>query len=355
MEKTMPRPTRRAFTLVELLVVVTIISVLAALLLPALQSAREASRRVQCQNHLRQIGLALHNYTAQHGRLPPGAILANYPGTGTTSYDPLVEATSTAKGNHGTSWLLQVLPFIEQQTLYDRWDFSHSVASNQAVAATNIEVFFCPTRRQSTRQKDRLVMFPRWDGASASAGWTAGGNDYAGCLGAQNAYDNPTTSNRARKFCGPNYVYDSPATGTTPAGAGICLRGIFVPNFSTSVDEITDGLTATLMIGEVPRRQWAGSAPDTYWAPCHTHVDGWAVAGPSTLFDTAKVHEGTDQGQPGGFNSDYFEAAGSEHQGGAYFGMADGSVQFLSDHIDSIAYANLGSMADGQPTGLLDR
>jgi prepilin-type N-terminal cleavage/methylation domain-containing protein/prepilin-type processing-associated H-X9-DG protein len=351
MEKIMRRPARRGFSLVELLVVVTVITVLIALLFPALQAAREASRRVQCQNHLRQIGLALHNYTTQRGCLPPGAILANYPGTGTTSYDPLVEAVSAAKGNHGTSWMLQVLPFIEQQALYDRWDFTRSVSGNQPVAATDIEVFFCPTRRHSTRQKDRLVVFPRWDGASPLAGWTAGGNDYAGCLGAQNAYDNPTTSNRARKFCGPNFVYDSPATGTTPAGAGFCLRGIFVPNFSTTIDEITDGLTATIMIAEVPRRQWAGSSPDLYWAPCHTHVDGWAVAGPSTLFDTAKAGEGTDKGQPGGFNTDYFEAAGSEHQGGAYFGMADGSVQFFSHSIDPIAYANLGSMADGLPTG----
>ena len=108
----------------ELLVVITIIGVLIALLLPAAQAAREAARRLQCQNHLKQIGLALHNYASQYGALPPGAILAGYPNTGTADYDPWPEATSTANGNHGTSWMLQILPFMEQQALFDRWDFT---------------------------------------------------------------------------------------------------------------------------------------------------------------------------------------------------------------------------------------
>jgi prepilin-type N-terminal cleavage/methylation domain-containing protein/prepilin-type processing-associated H-X9-DG protein len=342
----------RAFTLIELLVVVTIIGILIALLLPAAQAAREAARRLQCQNHLKQIGLALHNYATQYGAFPPGAILAGYPDSGTADYDPWPEASSAANGNHGTSWMLQILPFLEQQALFDRWNFTKSVSGNQAVAATDISAFFCPTRRSGTRPSDRFVMFPSWAGRGPSDGWPKGGNDYAGCIGAQNAYANPTTSNAARRLCGPNYVFDVPPTGLTPTGVHICLRGIFVPNLATRFNEIADGLSTTIMIAEVPRRQWTGPSPDAYWGPCHTHVDGWAIAGPNTLFDAAKPGEGTDKGQTGGFNNDYFESAGSDHSGGAYFGMADGSVHFIIEDVDSIVYANLGSMADTQTTGL---
>jgi prepilin-type N-terminal cleavage/methylation domain-containing protein/prepilin-type processing-associated H-X9-DG protein len=349
---TMRTPPDRAFTLVELLVVIAIIAVLMALLLPAVQAAREAARRLMCQNHLKQIGLALHNYDSQHAAMPPGGILAGYPDSGTANFDPWPEATSTARGKHGTSWMLPILPFLEQQSLFDRWDFKKSVAANQAVAATDTAAFFCPTRRSGTRATDQFAMFPHWAGRGPSDGWNKGGNDYAGCMGAQNAYSNPTTSNLARRFCGPDYVYDSPPTGTTPGGTTICLRGIFVPNLSTRFNEIADGLSATIMIAEVPRRRWTGTAPDAYWAPCHTHVDGWAIAGPNTLFDTAKFHEGTDEGQMGGFSNDYFESAGSDHRGGAYFAMADGSVHFIIEDINSIVYANLGSMADWQMTGL---
>ena len=298
---------------------------------------------------MKQIGLALHNYAAQYNVLPPGAILAGYPQTGTADYDPWPEATSTAAGMHGTSWMLQILPFLEQQALFDRWDFAKSIGGNQAVAATDINTFFCPTRRSDTRPEDQAVMFPAWAGRGAGAGWPRGGNDYGGCMGAQNAYANPTDSNPARRFCGPTYVYDMPPSGKTPTGQIIWLRGVFVPNLSTTFAQIADGLSSTIAIGEVPRRQWAGQAPDNYWGPCHTHIDGWAIAGPNTLFDTAKADEGGDKGQPGGFNTGYFESAGSDHTGGAHFGMADSSAHFINDTIDPIIYANLGSMADGQP------
>ena len=78
-------------------------------------------------------------------------------------------------------------------------------------------------------------MFPSWAGNGAATAGSKGGNDYAGCIGRQNAYANPTNSNAARKFCGPTYVYDAPPTGSTPAGMHICLRGIFVPNLSHAI------------------------------------------------------------------------------------------------------------------------
>lgn len=328
---------KTAFSLVELLVVITIIGVLIALLLPAVQAAREAARRLKCQNNLKQIGLALHNYAGQYSALPPGAIISgSYRTSGTFSYDPWPEATDSAAGMHGTSWMLQILPLIEQNALFDRWDFTKSVSGNQSVAATDIAAFYCPTRRSGIRAEDRQIMFPKRTPEDAYVGWSGGGNDYAGCIGAQNSFTNPTTSNVKRQFCGSTYVYRPD------------MRGVFVPNLATTFNEIADGLSNTFAIGEVPRTQWTGSSPNYYWGPCHTSIDGWAAAGSNTLFDTASAGSTNDIGQTGGFNNDYFESAGSDHAGGAHFGMADGSVHFIGQQIDQIVYAHLGSMADGQ-------
>jgi prepilin-type N-terminal cleavage/methylation domain-containing protein len=341
---------RHGFSLVELLVVIAIIGILISLLLPAVQAAREAARRLTCRDHLKQIGLALQNYAVAHGTFPPGAILSSVdPTSGKTyfnstafDFDPWPEATSSAQGMHGTSWMLQILTFIEQNALYDGWDFRRSVRSNQAVAATDISVFYCPTRRSGVRIEDRLIMFPKRAPTDAQIGWTAGGNDYAGCIGAQNAFTNPTTWNVKRLFCGPSYVYERP------------MCGIFSPNRATQFNDIADGASNTIIIGEVPRSQWTGAAPAgesaAYWGPCHTSVDGWASAGSNTLFETTSKGSTNDAGQPGGFNTNYFESAGSDHCGGAHFGMADGSVHFINDSINQVTYAHLGSMADGQVT-----
>lgn len=337
----MRTPAQRAFSLIELLVVVAIIGILVALLLPAVQAAREAARRVACGNHMKQIGLALQSYAGVRGAFPPGAILrASYQTSGTAYYDPWPDAVNLVGGLHGTSWMLQVLPFLEQNALYDQWNFRKGVLLNHDVAAVDVAVYYCPTRRAGVRSEDQPLMFPKRSPGDANVGWTRGGNDYAGCIGAQNSFTNPTTSNVQRQFCGPTYVY-SPL-----------LRGVFVPNLATRFRDIADGASATILIGEVPRTRWTGATPTgesaLYWTPCHTSIDGWAAAGSNTLFDTNSQGSTNDIGQMGGFNNGYFESAGSDHPGGAQFGMADGAVCFFSTAIDPILYARLGSIADGQ-------
>ena len=174
---------RRAFTLVELLVVIAVIGVLVGLLLPAIQATREAARRMACANHLKQIGLALHGYHAAHHCFPPG-VVSDPPKT-SAKRNPWQEA---ATGSQGTSWILQILPHIEQQALFDAWDFGKNVRNNAwpdglPIAAIDLPGLYCPSRRRRGGGEYASIMFQ---------GWTAGGTDYGGCMGGGNTQLNNT-------------------------------------------------------------------------------------------------------------------------------------------------------------------
>jgi len=330
---------KSGFTLVELLVVITIIAILVALLLPAVQSAREAARRIQCRSHLKQIGIALQHYAELAKRFPPGSMVTRrYPGNlyGPT-YDYFQESRSTT-GKRGTSWMLQILPQLEQQAVFDLWNFKKNVRRNKAVASIDIAVFYCPSRRAGVRPEDIPMLLP---------GFTSGGNDYGGCMSAGNSYHNNNHSNH------PNYCvhdYAQPAQIWGPKDGN--LAGIFTPNLGTSAAMIRDGMSHTLMVGEMqrltPKPGWKVGGP----ACCKMSHDGWARAGVATQFTTNHAGVVTNQhdyAQKGGFNNGFFESAGSEHSGGSHFGMADGSVHFVSEHIDQMLYKRLGTRDGGEP------
>jgi prepilin-type N-terminal cleavage/methylation domain-containing protein/prepilin-type processing-associated H-X9-DG protein len=323
------------FTLIEVLVVISIIGILIGLTLPAVNAAREAGWRGQCADHVRQIGLALHGYLAVHRNFPPGAVLVpNYSDTEISGwYDSWGEAAATISGKHGTSWMLAILPYIEENYIYKDWNFSKSVLCNKTLAQTDIALFYCPTRRVGIRRGDEQIMFENW---------TSGGTDYGGCLGQCNGWRDQLST----IYVGPPRISHRFLDANTLTKKD--KTGIFVPNQARRPIEIVDGLSNTIMIGEMQRLHPLAGATGLVKSRRMSN-DGWATAGVATLFNTMDIGgDGEDGGAPGGFNNRFFESAGSDHPGGANFGFADGSIHFISENIDTKLYSLLGSINDGE-------
>ena len=284
------RPNQRGFTLVELLVVIAIIGILIALLLPAVQAAREAARRSQCVNNLAQLGLALQNYDAAHEMLPPGVVDAAGP------------IRNVPQGYH-MSWLVQLLPYVEEQVTFQHVDFSVGAydKKNEPVSKKEISVFTCPS--------------------DPGVSWGEG----------------PSTSN----YAGCHHDVEAPIDADN--------HGVFFLNSHVRSRDILDGASHTIFLGE---------------KKIDADELGWMSGTRSTLRNTGTPVNGTPavtnrpgvgdaagrQPAPAGDDASNLYVGGfsSFHPGGANVLLGDGSARFLSETIDVPIYQQLGHRADGK-------
>ncbi len=174
--------------------------------------------------------------------------------------------------------MLAILPFIEQNYIFQNWNFNKSVIGNQSLAKTDISLFYCPSRRVGIRRGDEQIMFENWK---------SGGTDYGGCLGRCNGWRNEFSA----MYAGPPRISHRFLRGSTLYEEK--KSGIFVPNRATSSAEIRDGMSKTIMIGEMQRLH-SPTLADKLEQSSRTSNDGWATAGVATLFNTMVAGEDTD-------------------------------------------------------------
>lgn len=294
----------RGFTLIELLVAIAIIGILIALLLPAIQQAREAARRTQCRSHLKQIGVALHNYHDVHGMFP-----LNY---GNGPYN---------ESNTGASWLAFLLPQLEQAPLYHQIRFGAPAndPANLAVSQTVVDVYLCPSDSHGGG-----VMFDRRNTNEPQAV-----TNYKACLGSNWDWGTfaPVSSQSGRNA--------NQTDGLELCNGFMCRGGDLRPT-STRIRDVRDGSSSTFAVGEaVPEWSW-----HTWWywfnaatATCAVPLNYWQQP-EDTLDDWW-------------FNYSF----ASRHEGGAQFLLVDGSARFVSENIDQQVYRNLATIQGNEVLG----
>lgn len=311
---------RRGFTLVELLVVIAIIGVMVGLLLPAVQAAREAARRMQCSNNMKQIGLALHNYVGTFSKLPPGS-------TG------LPNAAGTNFNGHGWVWHASILPFIEQSTLYDAIQGPDGMGNELGdqnsgkpliVRQTTVPTFWCPSQPDVRNGAQKNGYQPA--NYNGNMGTRIGnGNDDCICTGVANLND----------------------MRNNPWG---CMNGngVFFVDSKIRFADVLDGLSNTIFVSEVPDS--GGNAMAGFNAGCDRRAifaTGSDGNPPNEMSEYLIAAEGNDP-----INGGAEEAAGSWHPGGANFLMGDGSVQFLSENMDMRTYQAISTRAGSEAVTL---
>ncbi len=320
---------KRGFTLIELLVVIAVIAVLIALLLPAVQQAREAARRSQCKNNLKQLGLALHGYHETLTVLPSG-----YGGKPNSNLGNL------------WGWGAMILPYIDQTPMYNAISTATGGTSPlggsgtgfgaimttlpaNATVQTNLPVYRCPSDTGSN-----LVTFPI-NGSVAGTTFVFGRSNY------------PAVSGTTVSFVGGLAVTD----------------GAFTESSSVRFQNFTDGLSNTFLLGErrsptVVNGLYTGG--DTMWVGANDdYIPGWqGYSAALGLCDQPNILNVKVVAAPAGATNTPYIAFSSPHPGGAHFVMGDGSVRFVSDNIATgppntagSTYQNLSSLRDGQVVG----
>ncbi|WP_165234910.1 DUF1559 domain-containing protein [Aquisphaera insulae] len=337
----MRQRTRSGFTLIELLVVIAIIAVLIALLLPAVQSAREAARRIQCTNNMKQLGLALHNYESTNGVLPPPFVLGIISGT-------------TLNGN-GWSAHARILPYSEQGAAYNAMNLSlrYSVADNLTVSRLTIAMFLCPSEVKPD---------PRTDATTGEVvhgvnnyGWNRG--DWLVWGGLNTSNRAPFDINLARRFSaitdGLSNTLLASEVRTYQSNLNNCgaLANVDPRNLpATSVDPVTlvPQYASGCSLGLTGHTEWVDGAVHetgftTAWTPNKTIARPSDFSKPLDLVNWRENATLTNGGPSLGAIT-----SRSYHPGGVNTLFGDGSVRFIKDTINGATWRSLGSMNGGE-------
>jgi len=297
--------TRKAFTLIELLVVMAIIGILVSLLLPAVQQSREAARRSQCSNHLKQIGLAIHNFEQAQQTLP-----------------------SSRLGPQHATWFIQILPNMEQNNLYNSWNLTNSYYLQQPLARlTHVETFSCPTRRDpmlSTQFEVSSTGIPDTQQYPGALGdYAANGGQFAGAI-----VDNPLCN------------------GAICQADALVTNGQVVQTKSlTRLRDMTDGTSHTFLVGEkhVPKDKYGQSGPS--WGDGAIYNGDFPrnynrIAG----YPKFNLGQGRDD-----LSGPWHCKFGSDHPGICLFAFTDGHVAALKNSTSMDILNRLAVRNDGQP------
>ena len=324
---------RRGFTLIELLVVISIIGVLIALLLPAVQAAREAARRAQCTNNMKQIGLGLHNFESSMGFFPPSGIR----GTGFCQPMNINYDSNTGKivpsGQRASSYLFtHILPYMEETNVYNSYNIKIDFRSqvNSTAIATELSTLLCPSSANASKYHD-------FDDTNTSGDEKQTGGPWYGVHAAVTDY---AVSNGVEDLLVASGMIDLQVSGQYSMLQNVDGGH---PNNVTRIAQVTDGLSNTLMVNESsgrPNLYRAGGHRDPTFVPGEGSAGGWAD------YDTGyTLHSYTQDGSriPGpcftscyNGNEDY-----SFHPGGGNYLMGDGSVRFLKSTTSIRIYVRL--------------
>ncbi len=326
---------RRAFTLIELLVVIAIIGVLIALLLPAVQAAREAARRAQCTNNMKQLGLAMYNYESTHGSLPPGRIWRQgmFPGCGTQIFG----------GCQNTPWFVLMLPQFEQQALYDAYNFDLGAEgpsgaplgffANRTVAGTKVATFQCPSDAE-----EQFQITPAYAGGALSGPIFTKGN-YAVSWG------------------------NTQWAQTSPPGSTVVFMPSAFGHNRVRFADIRDGLSNTVFMSEVIQGErhdvrglvWStlpgGGSFNSRFTPnqfrdfydLESDADRlnqtiFCVSDPVQKLPCMAANNGR------GSDSHAFAGSKSRHPGGVNVLFGDGSVRFIKETINPVIWIGVNTI-----------
>ena len=349
---------RCGFTLIELLVVIAIVSVLVALLLPAVQSAREAARRVSCRNNLKQIGLAFAGYEETFGRYPAGYLSQSV-------HSPSQAAATTPDTTFwnaapGWGWGATLLPHLEQSGVTGSIDRERPIWDPEfaSVIDQTLPVFLCPTshgKRDPFVVQDELGAPLRVDGRTV----TLGRSHYVANHGQESCWGEECgQAGMAHPVCGRADCKTPFRTIDVHGDASRVADGPFYRNSSVAVVDVTDGLTNTIFVGEhsssLSDKTWVGVVPGAFTHPLIESPEN----GPDAAATLLLVHSGPSGGEldingqpiihPVNFPTLHVGQMMSDHPGGGHVLLGDGAVRFIAELVDLRAFASASSMNESE-------